>query len=257
MGFTKEQSKLMQSLLELDGAVVHADCDPFAQGLDSPSPSFNYTFDNSWLLPQGYTLLLGGTPKGGKSLLASAIAGKLMKDDPDAVVIKYNTEIREKAQVTPAQLRLWGIDPKRYRAYDTNRPESIFDPIEKNIPLLVQAGVKVRLVIIDSINDILGRRAMNADTILTQQRGDDALTQGDGLKRIKGILRNFGISLILTCQVRAEQDSNEQMKGHFIKLSVPWYIKHSAEYFMMVEKLMTKNGGRPHRQGVHRRPARL
>lgn len=240
--FTKEQSKLMESMLDLDGSVTAQDSDPFAVGLDTPSPSFNYCFDNSWMLPQGYTLLLGGLPKGGKSLILSALIGKMMQDDPTAVAFKYNTEIREKAQVTPAQLRLWGIDPRRYRAYDTNKPENIFDPIETRIPLLVQAGVNVRLVAIDSINDILGRRAMNADTILTQQRGDDALTQGDGVKRIKGLLRKYGISLILTCQVRAEQDPNEQMKGNTIKMSVPFYIKHSAEYFMMVERLRTKMG---------------
>jgi hypothetical protein len=242
MPFSKEQKKLMQEMLDLDGAVVHEDCDPFATGIESPSPSFNYCFDNSWMLPQGYTLLLGGMPKGGKSLLVSAMFGKLHQADPDAVVIKYNTEIREKVQVTPAQLRLWGIDPARYRAYDTNHPENIFDPIEKNIPKLVQAGIKVRAVAIDSINDILGRRAMNAESISVQQRGDDALTQGDGLKRIKGILRQYGISLILTCQVRAEQDPNEQAKHVFIKLAVPWYVKHSAEYFMMVERLKTKSG---------------
>lgn len=241
-GFTKEQARLMEKLTEMDGFVTHEESDPFAVGLDTPSPSFNFCFDNSWLLPQGYTLLLGGLPKGGKSLLVAALTGKMMKEDPTAVALKYNTEIREKAQVTPAQLKLWGIDPKRYRAYDTNKPENVFDPIEKNIPLLIQAGINVRLVVIDSINDILGRRAMNADTILTQQRGDDALTQGDGVKRIKGILRQYGISLILTCQVRAEQDANEVAKGNTIKMSVPFYIKHSAEYFMMVERLRTKNG---------------
>jgi hypothetical protein len=242
MAFTKEQQKLMSSLLEMEGAVVHEDGDVFSSGLESPSPSFNYCFDNSWCLPNGYTLLLGGQPKGGKSLLVSAMFGMLHRTDPDAVVMKYNTEGREKAQVTLAQLALWGIDPNRYRAYDTNLPEHIFDAIEQVVPKMLESGIKVRAIAIDSINDIVGRRAMNSDTVMKQQRGDEALTIQDGLKRIKGLLRRNGISLILTCQVRAEQDPKEQERGVQFRMAVPWYVKHTAEYFMMVERLRTKAG---------------
>jgi hypothetical protein len=241
MGFTKEQQKLMDQMLNLDGA-VQGEYDVYSSGIESPSPSMNYCFDNTWLLPDGYTLLLGGKPKGGKSLLLSAMIGMLHKSDPDAVVIKYNTEFREKCQMTPTQFALWGIDRNRYRAYETNKPECIFDPIEQQIPKLIQAGVKVRMVAIDSVNEILGRRSQNADSVNTQQIGDEAKTLQDGFKRIKGVLRQNNVSLILTCQVRAEMDRAEQMRGHTIKMAVPFYVQHSAEMYMMVERFQTKAG---------------
>jgi hypothetical protein len=233
--------KLMAQLLKLDGAVAD-EHDPFASIIDSPSPSFNYTFDNTWGLPDGYALLLGGEPKGGKSILLSAIIGQLHQNDPEAVVIKYNTEMREKAQVTPAQKKLWGIDDDRYVAYEVNEPALIFDPIEKEVPRLIQEGLKIRLIAIDSVNDIQGRRSMNADTVMQQQIGDEAKTLQDGFRRIKGILRRHGVSLILTTQVRAEMDMAEQMRGNKVRLAVPWYVKHTCEYFMHVERLRTKAG---------------
>jgi hypothetical protein len=233
--------KLMAQLLNLDGAVSD-EHDPFAHGIESPSPSFNYTFDRTWCLPDGYALLMGGEPKGGKSILLSAIIGQLHQDDPEAVVIKYNTEMREKVQVTPAQKKLWGIDPDRYVAYEVNEPALIFDPIEKEVPRLIQEGLKIRLVAIDSVNDILGRRSMNAETVMQQQIGDEAKTLQDGFRRIKGILRRHGVSLILTTQVRAELDMAEQMRGNKVRLAVPWYVRHTCEYFLHVERLRTKAG---------------
>ena len=242
MPLSNEQQKMMANLLKLDGAVVHDAQDVFSSGVQSPSPSFNYLFGNTWLLPQGYGCLLGGLPKGGKSLLVNSMFGQMHQDDPDSVVIKFDTEMREKAQMTPAQLRLWGIDPSRYICFSTNLPEQIFDRIEEEIPKMVQAGIKVRAVAIDSVNDILGRRAINADSVMQQQIGDKALTLGEGFSRIKGILRNCNVSLILTCQARAEMDQQEIQRGHKIKLAVPFAVKHMAEYFISIERLQTKAG---------------
>lgn len=240
--FSKEQAKLMAELLKLDGAVAHGEHDPFSSGMDSPSPSFNYIFDNTWCLPDGYVLLLGGQPKGGKTMLTNAMVGHLHKADPDAVVMKFNTEFREKAQMTASQFRVWGIDPARYIVYETNLPEHVFDRIEQQVPRLIQAGIKLRAVIIDSVNDILGRRAINADTVNQMQIGDSALTLQDGFRRIKGILRLNNVSLILTCQVRAEMDIIEQQRGKKTKLAVPFAVKHLAEFFCNIERLQTKAG---------------
>ena len=67
--------------------------------------------------------------------------------------------------MTPAQKRLWGIDSSRYIAWEVREPAQIFDRLEKEVPRLCQAGIKLRLVIIDSVNDILGRKMMNAETV--------------------------------------------------------------------------------------------
>jgi GTPase SAR1 family protein len=82
----------------------------------------NFTFGNTHLLPQGYTLIMWGPPAGGKSILCNAMIGQLHKDDLDAIAVKFNTELREEAQNTKAWRELFGIDDDRYVAYDVNSP---------------------------------------------------------------------------------------------------------------------------------------
>lgn len=246
MALTPAQKRLMTKMLELEGAVKD-DGDPFANGVDTPSPSMNFTFDNTWLIPQGYSLLMGGPPKGGKSILINAIEGKIHRDDEDAVTLKFNTELREKVQVTPQQKRLWSIDDSRRLVYEVREPAAVFDRILKEVPKLVQAGVKLKACFIDSLNDIIGRRTLNADSIDQQQMADKAATLQDGLAWIKQVLRNNGVTLIMTTQVRSEMDSNQQkygsgprVDGAKVKFAVSWAVKHQAEFFMFVERFKNK-----------------
>lgn len=231
----------MRALTKLEGAVDKA-ANPYARGVRSPSPSLNFTFGNTHLLPEGFTLIMYGPPAGGKSLLCNAFAGQLHKDDPEAIVVKYNTELREKAQNTVKQRAIWGIDEDRYIAYDVNHPEHIFDKIEKDIAAMCAEGAPIRLIIIDSINAILGRRSMNADSILTQQIGDEAKTLQDGFKRILEVQRKYGISVILTSHVRAEMDQVEQMRGNKVRMGASFAVQHYGEYFMFVEQNRSKDG---------------
>jgi hypothetical protein len=246
MALTPAQKRLMSGLLDLEGA-VKGDRDPFAYGIDTPSPSMNFTFDNTWLLPDGYTLLMGGAPKGGKSILINAIEGRMHSTDEDAVSLKFNTELREEVQCTPQQKKLWGIDSDRRIVYQVREPAAVFDRIEEQVPKMIQSGIKLRVCIIDSLNDILGRRTMNADTVDTQQMGDRAQTLQDGLSRVKAVLRRNNVSLIMTSQVRSEMDTNQQkygtgprVDGTKVKFAVSWAVKHQAEYFMFVERFKNK-----------------
>jgi RecA/RadA recombinase len=118
----------------------------------------------------------------------------------------------------------------------------IFDRIEKDIAAMCQEGAPIRLVIIDSINAIQGRRAMNADTIMTQQIGDLALTLQDGFKRILPVQRKYKIAVILTSHVRAEMDQAEQMRGNKVKMAAGFGVQHYGEYFMYVEQNRSKAG---------------
>lgn len=182
-----------------------------------------------------------GSSKGGKSVSVNAMIGQLHQDDPDAVVIKFNTEGREKHQLTALQRKIWGIDTKRLLSYQTNDPEEIFDFIEHKIPELLAAGVKVVAVVIDSITDIQGRRAMNADSVSVMQRGDEASTLQDGLKRIKMIFKRNDLIGIFVAQARAEQDPIEVMRGKKDKMAGANYLKHFAEYFIHIQADETKD----------------
>lgn len=233
---------IMKMLLKLEGAVTE-EYNPFAHVIRTPSPSANFVFGNSHGLPLGYSMVLYGPPAGGKSVLCNAMIGQLHQDDPEAIAVKFNTEFREQGQLTQSQAGIWGIDRERYVCYDVNQPDQIFDRIEKDIASACQEDPgKIKLIIIDSITAIQGRRAMNADTIMTQQIGDLAITLQDGLKRILPVQRKHKIALILTAHVRAEMDQVEQMRGNKVKMAAAFGVQHHAEYFMYVEPNKSKTG---------------
>lgn len=231
----------MGKLQALEGAVI-GDYNPHDHVLRCPSPSINFAFGRGHGLPEGLTLALGGNPKGGKTLVSEAFVGQLHADDPTAIAAKFNTEFREQGQGTPeSRKRMFGIDPERYIAWEVNSPMLIFDRVEKELAAYCQDGMPLKLLIIDSINGIQGRRAMNADTIETQQIGDWALTMGEGFKRILEVQRRFKFSLIFTCQIRMEMDRVEQMRGNKYKMNMPLAIQHYAEYFAFVEMNRNKD----------------
>ncbi len=237
-------SKHMKKLQTLKGAVVDRES-PHTSVIRSPSPYLNFIFGNGWGLPHGYSAVIGGPEKGGKSIICNSIAGQLHQDDPDAIVVKFDTEMREKAQVPEAQLRMYGIDPDRYMAFSVNEPALIFDRIATGIKEMMQDEkdpLKVKLIIIDSVNLIQGRRTMNAETIMQQQMGDQALTLRDGFRMILPVQREFGVSVLLTCHIAAEFDQAEQMRGNKFKLAIPHAVKHYAEYQIWSSPIESKAG---------------
>ena len=233
--------KLMSKLFKLEGYVAR-DYDPYQHIIEPSSPSLGFTFDNTWGLPYGYTLLLWGEGKAGKSLIARMLVGDMHRQDEDSVAVYYNTEMREELQATPKMLETFGIDVDRLAAYNVNKAEDIFDRIEQDIPKLIQEGLKIRCVVIDSITDIIGRKMQNSDSVGNFIIGDNAATVGDGLLRIKSTLRKYKIACILVAQARAELDTTEQMRGNKVKMAAAHATKHKAEYFMLVEHLKTKEG---------------
>lgn len=231
----------LAKLQKLEGANV-GNYNPHLHVIQTPSASANMTFGRGHGLPRGYGMVLFGPPKGGKSVFCAATAGQLHHDDPEAFVIKMDTEFREEGQMTKKDLDMWGIDPDRYISFSANSPMLIFDRIETEIAAMCQEGLKVGLLIIDSITGIQGRRAMNADTIETQQIGDHALTVQEGFKRILPIQRKYKIAIIATAHVRAEMDMLEQKRGNKTKMAASFGVQHWAEYFMAINPNLNKEG---------------
>lgn len=231
----------MEKLLKLEGAItnrknVHADV------LQTHSPSVNFAFGNGWGLPRGFSLLMYGPPKAGKTLISNSFVGQMHQNDPTAIAIKFDTEYREVAQLSQKQAAVYGIDMDRIITYQTNKPDEIFDRIERDIAAMCQEGLNVGLIIIDSINGIQGRRAMNADSIMVQQIGDTAATIQEGLRRILPVQRKYNIGVILTAQIRAQMDQAAQRRGEMTKPAVAFATQHHCEYFMSVEPNRSKDG---------------
>lgn len=230
-----------QKLQKLEGAVV-GDYNPHDHIIRTPSPSVNFIFGKGHGLPLGHSMCLYGPPKAGKSVLSNAIIGQLHRDYPTAWAVKFDTEYREEGQLSVEDREMWGIDINRYQAYSVNSPMLVFDRIEQELAAYCQEGMDLKLVIIDSITGISGRRAMNQDTIETQQRGDHAATIQEGLKRILPIQHKYKFAVILTAHVRAEQDAREQMRGNQTRMAAAFGVQHYADYYVCIEGNRNKDG---------------
>jgi len=209
----------------------------------SPSPSLNWAFGvKGHGLPRGYSMLLGGEAKAGKTFIALNFVKELHAADPDAHVFMFNTEFRGEAQAGAATRKALGIDADRFHVFDTNAAGDIFDYIAKDINEMAQEGMKVGLIIIDSLSMIQGRRTANADTVNQQQIGDKAATLQAGLEMILPVVRRHRIAMINCTHVRDEMDMAEQMRGNKIKLQAANATKHLNEFFCMVQRNRSKDG---------------
>lgn len=232
----------MAKLSTLKGAINDVR-DVHATVLQTPSPSLNFLFGNGWGLPLGYSMVLYGPPKAGKSVVTYMMAGQCHRDYDEGIVVKFNTEYREEGQLTPEMGKLYGIDWGRYKGIESNHPAEIYDQIENQIDAWCKDGMPIKLVIIDSMNAIQGRRAIDAEGgVMTQQIGDVALTNKEGLKRVLAVQRRHRFGLVMTSHVAVEMDPIEQKRGNKYKMGASIGVQHHAEYFMLVEPNKNKDG---------------
>ncbi len=206
------------------------------------SPTFNSIFGRSHGIPGGYSVVLYGPPKGGKSVVSHLLIGWIHQNHKDGVVIKIDTEYRSDGQLDDAACALYGIDEERLVIMQTNSPSKIFDQIETKVAALCEAGAPIKAIIIDSINGIQGRREQNNDSVDKQTIGDHAYTVQIGMKRILETIRKYNITLVVIDQVRAEMDDLERKRGNKFKMQSSFGIQHIMEYFVIVEENRTADG---------------
>jgi hypothetical protein len=159
-----------------------------------------------------------------------------MNTDPEGIVIRFDTEMRAKFQST----NMWGFDPDRFIAYDTNKPSEIFDYIVNEVQPMLQDGMPLRMIIIDSLTAIQGVREGTATGIENHQIGDNALTIQKGLKMILPVIRRYNVGLFCTSHIRANLDAG--MYGPKEKMAGGYAQKHFFEFFMSVRRDGSKEG---------------
>jgi RecA/RadA recombinase len=224
-------NKWLKQLNAMEGA-TDFEYDSFAPGnvVQSPSPSLNWIFGKGSGLPFGLTSLIYGPPKAGKSLISYLLTAGLHAQDPNAIAVKFNTELREAAQFGDK----WGIDRDRYIAYDVNEPEFIFDRIKNELLPMIQDGMPLKLIIIDSLQGIQGVKAGAQESMVGHLMGDHALTIGKGLKAIIPIIRRNKIALVCTEHVRANLDAGPYGKKE--KMAGGYAEKHTFEYYIEIKR---------------------
>lgn len=222
-------------------SAVKREYNPFAHVIRYSSPYLNWVFGNTHGLPRGKKLIVYGPDKSGKTVTCYDMIGQMHRDYPNAIAIRYDTEFRDDAQLTPAMAAAYGIDMDRYQCYQTNSPSGVFDHIENEVNAMCDDGAPIYLIIIDSIAMIKGRRSENAESVDVQQMGDEAKTIQDGLKRILEVLHRHRIALVMTNQVRDEFDRIEKMRNPY-RMWGGWFLKHFAEYKLLLAPVNSKEG---------------
>lgn len=223
------------SLIKKTGAVTEIH-NPFNEIIRSNSPSLNWIFGNTHGMPLGYTVAFWGPPKSGKTLIINDFISRLHLDDLDAMVVRFDTEMRSQLQKN-----MYNIDDNRLLTIETNDPVEIFDTIEKDITSEIQNKKKIKVIVIDSINAIRGRRSFKSQSIDDTNIGDLALTLQEGFQRIVPIIRRYKIALMCTVQARAEFDQIEKMRGKNTKPALPKGTHHLIEYIVKVEENQKKD----------------
>lgn len=225
-------NKWLKQLKAYDDAVDY-EYDSFAPEncLYTPSPYFNWIFANkSQGVPKNASILLLSEQKAGKSLSCYAMILEMQRRDPEGIAIYFNTELRGALQhnVFP------GIDKDRLVIYDTKDPEEIFDRVEKDIKVMVQDGMPLRMIVIDSLTNIQGIKRKDADSVSDHLRGDHALTLMTGLDKLVPFCKQNKILLIGTSQMRANQKATPG--GPDTQMAESWTVKHTFEYFISLKR---------------------
>lgn len=209
--------------------------DPWVAGF--PSPGVNYLFGKKQGMKAGYTSLIYGPPKSGKSLLAFAAAGQLHKDDPEAIVLHFDTEFRDNVDTWA---EVFGIDKNRFITRQSNQPTDIFDYIATDVKAMLQEGEKVKMIIIDSLAMIQYPKEANKELSTNMVIGDAGAYLSGAMKMIIPVIRQFKIATILCQHVRANMDPNSAKYRPFI-IPGGFALKHSVEYWMLAVKVESKD----------------
>lgn len=225
-------NKWLKQLKAYDDTVDY-EYDSFAPEncLYTPSPYFNWIFANkSNGIPKNASVLFFSEPKAGKSLSIYALIMEMQKRDPEGIAIYFNTEMRGQLQHNVFE----GLDRDRMIIYDTNQATDIFDRVENDIKAMVQDGMPLRMIAIDSLNGIMGTKRGDTDSVANHLMGDQALTLKNGLSKLIPFCKQNKITLIGTAQMAANMDAGSY--GAKEKMNASWYTRHAFEYYVSLKK---------------------
>lgn len=214
-------------------SAVDFDYDAFAPEncLYTPSPSLNWIFANKSMgIPKGTGVLLWGDPKGGKSLCIQATIAEMHKRDPEGIALIYSSEMRGFLQ----DGSIAGVDKDRLVIIDSNRPEVIFDEFENSIGAMLEEGMPLRIVALDSLNSVGGTKALDGKSVNDHLMGDKAITLQRGLEKMLPIVRKNKLVMLATAQARDNFDAGTH--GPRKKMAASWAAKHAFEYFIEVRR---------------------
>jgi len=243
----KKKNKWIKDLEQYDDAVDYQyDAFKAENCIYTGSPMVDWIFANKSMgIPKGTGTIFFSEPKSGKSLIIQAIVQQMhLEDDelerqgtitdPDMKrhAIIFNSEMRGKFQKGLFK----GIDPDRLWIFDTNKPEEIFDRMEKDFVPRIQDGFPLGMVAFDSITSIGGTKSMDGDRSINDHLiGDKALTITKGWEKVIPIFKKYCIPYFGVEQMRKNIDANNP-RAPKEKMAGVFSTKHAFEYFVSIKR---------------------
>jgi len=205
-----------------------------------PSPSLNYVVGNGGITV-GKAVCFYGPESAGKSLVAQLVAVQLLKDNPDAFFIWFDTEYSFNKGWFQKLSGFGEEDMKRMIVRQSNDPLKIFDYIYGEMLEMVQDGCPVVGIAIDSVKNILYPKDMKKESTKQTMGGGGAAYLGSALKHVTPVIREHNITTLLVQQVYEEMDEYKKMLNPFV---VPdgRALKHFCDYMLEVTRVDKKDG---------------
>ena len=199
----------------------------------APTPYFGWILaTKSHMIPSKGSVLLFSQPKAGKSLLSAAMVSTILEQDKDkdSTAIYINSELRGSLQkdMLKPEIR------DRVLMKDTNDAVAIFDWINDTIVPRVQDGMPLRVIVIDSLSNIMGVKRKDTESISQHLMGDSAITIQLGLQRLVPFCRKNNILLIATAQMRANFDGGPYAPK--FKMQSSFGVKHTFDWFISLAR---------------------
>lgn len=209
---------------------------PDMQIVSLPSPSLNWAVGNGGLA-EGKAICFYGPESGGKSLLSLLTMIEIQKKDSSAIVAWFDAEY----SFNKDWFAKLGGDLTRLVVYQTNDPLKIFDFMWNDVLEMLQDGMPLRGIVIDSVKSILYPGDMKDKSTAITMGGSGAKYLGPAFKRLLPVIRDYGITTCLVQQVYEELDQYKAMANPF-KIPDGRSLKHFCDYMCEVTKVETKAG---------------
>jgi recombination protein RecA len=199
------------------------------------SQSLRWAMDGG--LPAGKVAMFAGPESAGKSLAGFDLIKSMQIQDPEGFAILYDAEF----SFDPVYAKKLGVDTTRLIVKQTNSGKEIFDHFHTSVMPMVQDGLPLRMMVIDSIKSIRGPKEEALESVEDHMMADLAQLLTKATKLIVGDIRQFGIATVLIQQV------NEEMDPNIAKYQSKWRIpngqalKHFTDILVIVERLTGKD----------------
>lgn len=231
------KNKWMTKLCRDEDCISASDAvSPSEHVISLASPSFNYCIGNGGIT-EGKAVCLFGGESGGKSLLAQLAIIEVQKKYPDSVQMWFDAEY----SFNKDWFAKLGGDCSRLVLKQTNDPVKIFDYMENEVLEMLQDGMPLKALCIDSVKAIRYPGDHKKISTAITMGGSGAKYLGPALKGLLPIVRKYSITTFLIQQVYEEMDEYKKMRNPYI---VPdgKALKHFCDYMLQVDKIETKKG---------------